>query len=417
METPLPSRGEASELYLQSTVAACRSARRGEYVIVHFRSGTFLRTDRLGAVLVKRLIDGRSDIEAIAEVDRIEPGAGERARRLVFALRMKGALSPALPHEGRRRARARRWKSMLMGLPVAGMGPILRYTPAGVLGMGFRLLLTTPIGRGTSRPQGKQVMSSAGAGRERGDIPPVVRPNRSFNHLFMILAVSLSPKRLDRLVDSMFDNESVDRAAQELESFAPAVGVFLHSPLCQAVPNALRIRGYKIARVVIPWTHGFNLSPKSGPLRDFFGDRSDQSVDSVDPRGTPGLLLRQLKAGSTVYVALDNIIHVRDETTGDLHRPNPAATIEMLGLRFPRNDGPAWLAELSRRPVVLWSTHTSGSGVVLTASPPLWPDPSLTVDRRVADLSERLYRHAEAAIRQHPEAWRYWSHLDMITVD
>jgi hypothetical protein len=83
----------------------------------------------------------------------------------------------------------------------------------------------------------------------------------------------------------------------------------------------------------------------------------------------------------------------------------------MLGHAFPRNDGPAWLAVRSRRPVSLWTTHFSSRGVVLTTSEPIYPDDSLAPQDRVAKLSEQLYEQAEGRIRQHPEAWACWSYL------
>jgi hypothetical protein len=72
----------------------------------------------------------------------------------------------------------------------------------------------------------------------------------------------------------------------------------------------------------------------------------------------------------------------------------------------------------SGRPVALWTTHLSTSGaVVLTSSPFLYPDKSLPAERRVAVLSEQLYGLAQAAILDHPEAWRYWSQLGLLAVE
>src|SRR4029077_11310219 len=111
-----------------------------------------------------------------------------------------------------------------------------------------------------------------------------------------------------------------------------------------------------------------------------------------------------LKSGRSVYVALDVPASER----------KPAAEVKMLGHAFPRNDWPAWLAMRSGRPLALWTTHSTPAGVVITASPTLYPDPSLPIGMRVADLSERLYALAEAAILEHPEAWTFLGYLHLL---
>jgi hypothetical protein len=165
-------------------------------------------------------------------------------------------------------------------------------------------------------------------------------------------------------------------------------------------------------------THGIYLSESSGPLSNFFGDAPQMAVADNDSLVATGTLLRNLKAGRSVYIALDNIIHVRDHKTGELRKPKTEIEVEMLGLRFPRNDGPAWLAVRSGRPLALWTTHCSPSGVVvLTGSQLIQQDLSLPIEERVAAMSQRLYACAEVAIRAHPEAWRYWSYLNLMTVN
>jgi lauroyl/myristoyl acyltransferase len=150
-------------------------------------------------------------------------------------------------------------------------------------------------------------------------------------------------------------------------------------------------------RVVVIRTHGVNIGKASGPLNGFFGDAPEMYVEEHDPN-VSGALLRHLKAGRSVYIAMDKL-----EVGGK------GPTIELLGHRINRVDGPAWLAVTSGLPIALWSTYDSAKGVAITASPLLHPDPSLPVKLRVADLSERLYACAEAAIREHPEAWTGWA--------
>jgi hypothetical protein len=238
-----------------------------------------------------------------------------------------------------------------------------------------------------------------------GSPAPAKRPNPQRNYLFLYLSALLPAKQLNRLVENLFDPDSVDEVVDCLRASGPIVGVFLHSPLCIAVPHALRNRGQQVVRIIIPCAHGINVSQRSGPLRDFFGESSEMAVElsptSGGLTGSTGQLLRHLKAGRNVYVALD----VPDR--------KPAAEIEMLGRRFPRNDWPAWLAVRSGRPVVLWTTYASTSGITLTTSPLMHPDSSLPVGARVANLSERLYARAEAAIRDHPEAWTFTGHLTL----
>jgi hypothetical protein len=218
------------------------------------------------------------------------------------------------------------------------------------------------------------------------------------NHLFAYMSTVLSPERLCRVLDRVFERRSVDDLAVHLEAAGPTVGVFVHGPLSMAVPNMLRSRGREVVRVVIPWTHGANLSERSGPIRDFFGESPETTIALTNSLGL-GAVLRHLKSGRTIFTALD------EPPRGW----KPVAEIEMMGQTFPRNDGPAWLAVRSGRPLAVWTTHGSPSGIVITASPLLHADQSLPVERRVADLSERLYACADAAIGEHPEAWgRGW---------
>jgi hypothetical protein len=219
------------------------------------------------------------------------------------------------------------------------------------------------------------------------------------------------------MVHRVFDERSVNELAARLEPAEPVVGVFLHGPLFPAVPNVLRTRGREVVRAVVPLTHGINLSSRFGPVSHFFGDSPELTVAIKDPLDAMGALLRGLKTGRSVYVSLDDIMFARDRQTGQLRKPKPAAEIDMLGRRFPRNDGPARLAVRSGRPIMLWTTHCSSSGVVfITASPLLYPDISLSAELRVGELSGRLYGFAEQAITSHPEAWRYWSYLNLMTV-
>jgi hypothetical protein len=408
-------RGEVPK-YLASAVAVARAARPGEYVVAHLRTGTFLRTDRLGALTVRAMVKGSSDQEAAALVDRLEAGSGERAKRLIFALHIKGALTATRPPSGRRRRL--RAASAMLSIPLAAVGPLVRIVPIAALTWIVRDLPATRIARRVSGPGRATLKTNLQASGYSGrELDAAMKPTRSLNHLFMFVSVTLQPRRLNRLVDRLFDRESVDRLVSGLDESGATVGVFLHGPMCAAVPNALRLRGRQVTRVVVPWTHGMFVSPSSGHMGDFFGDPQDAFVAEVDPRVTPGHLLRHLKAGRSVYVTLDAIMHVRDSVTGELHKPRAAAEIDLLGRRFLRNDGPAWLSVLSGRPLALWTTFYSSTGVVLQSSQLLHPDPALRTEDRVAALSRRLYACAEVAIREHPEAWRYWGLLDLITVD
>jgi hypothetical protein len=300
----------------------------------------------------------------------------------------------------------RRWArvaiSYIAGLALKLMVGTINVMPVGVIARAYRMVLSVPIGRDRARtPAGE-----------------TIRPKRSFNYLFMYLSVNLTGERLVRLVENLFDSKSCDDVALGLNAEGAAVAVFLHGPVFPAVPNALRTRGHKLVRVVAPLTHGMNLSPKSGPLAHFFGDPPELVVEEdPNPIVSGGALLRHLKEGRSVYVALDNIGFVRDPVTGKLGPPEAAAEVTMLGHSFPRNDGPAWLAIRSRRPIVLLTTHCTPTGkVVLSASPALCADQELPLEQRISELSNRLCACADRAILAHPQAWRYWAYLDLMTV-
>jgi lauroyl/myristoyl acyltransferase len=406
MDAPPVSHDLAPRRYLRALVAVARSARAGEYAIVYLSSGTFFRTDRLGALAVRAMVNGSSDIEVMELLDRIEAGAGGRARQLIDVLDLWGAMSRTPPSLDNRRWRTRRLAVRTIGLGLSVLGPLVDLAPTAVLTGIFGSVTSTAMThyawRSARVPIINNMRASGYAGQDEAALLDLSRRSTgaaSGNYVFMFLSTVLSPERLGRVVDRLFDRDSADALGARLQETGPTIGVFLHGPLCVAVPNALRARGHQVVRVLVPWTHGNNVSERSGPLRDFFGEPSETGVAITDPLAL-GALLRHLKGGRSIYIALDEPARGR----------KPAADVQLLGRWVPRIDGPAWLAVRSGRPLALWTTHSSPSGIVVSASPLLHPDPSLPVEQRVATLSERLYACAEDAIREHPEAWgRGWA--------
>jgi hypothetical protein len=307
----------------------------------------------------------------------------------------------------------RRLAALTIGLALSILGRVARVAPAAVLGLMFRVVPSSPVARHVWSCNRHRILNNLRASGYDDRPEPwlldigrrcAAEPPR--NYAFMYLSTILSVERLGQVIERVFDRNSAGDLAGRLDAAGATIGVFLHGPLCVAVPNLLRTRGQEMVRVVVPRTHGINISELSRPLQDFFGDSPEQALDMTD-HSTPGALLRHLEAGRSVYVALDELARGR----------RPAAVIEMLGQRFPRNDGPAWLAVRSGRPVALCTTHCSRSGITITASPVVYPDLSLPVELRVAALSERLYAYAESAIRAHPEAWGCWNYLDLVKGD
>jgi lauroyl/myristoyl acyltransferase len=387
-------------------VAVARAAKPGQFVIVHFGSGRFLHTDWLGALAVRELMEGRSEAQVLDRVEEIEAGTRERAQTLIERLAMTGAMTAQPPLQSSRRWRLRRLAARLIGLALGVLAPIVRVIPDPILAWSFGILYSSPLVDHVWRSQRFAVLTNLRAGgyadRTQKWMFNVGRGSASFGPLtalFMYLGDAVLPGRLSQVVDRLFDQSTVHDLAARLRAAGPTVAVFLHGGLCAAVPNVLRARGHEVVRAVVGPTHGVNVSAGSGPIGSFFGDGPELTVDVSDPLAAAALV-RHLKSGKNVYIGLDKLMFER--------KP---AQVEMLGLRFPRNDGPAWLSVRSGCPVVLWTTHRSASGFVITASPAVYPDPSLPVDEQVAALSNRLYRYAEGAIRDHPEAWQAWSYL------
>ena len=391
--------------YLCVVAALARSPRRGEYAVFHFGSGSFFRTDRLGAMATRALIDGRPGSEAMDLVEGIDAGAGERARRLICLLGSTGGMNVVKP----RRRRSRRLAALSTGMVLSAIAPLVRVAPTRLLAWMFKMWPSSPIARHAWRSSRATVINnleaSGYADRNQAwlrDVGSRCVAEASRNYLFNFVGIANSGPRLDRLVERLFDRQSLDELAHRLRSAGPVIGVYLHGPLQVAVPNALRTRGLDTIRVVVPITHGINVEGSSGRLGDFFGDSSGAAVEESDPNAS-GALLRHLKAGRNLHLALDKL-------AGDAAK---GAKVEMLGHCLPRNDGPAWLAVQSGRPAALWTTHNSRAGVVITPTPLLYPDPALPVKLRVADLSQRLYTYAESAIREHPEAWTCWTYPNL----
>lgn len=400
--------------FLRATVAVALSPRRGEYLLVHFGSGSFLRTDRLGALVARALVAGRPGADAMRIAEEIETGAGDRARLLICLLGATGAMALEPPAGLPRlfRMAVSQAASAMLGVvaTTANVAPVRFW--AWVL----RTWSRTPIARHVWRCGRPTILGNLNrygyAGRDARWLDHVGRqiaaePSR--NYMINYLSLAPSPGQLSKLVDRLFDRKSLDELVLRLRSTGPVVAAYLHGPLVVPVPNALRNRGLQVTRVVVSGTHGLNVSEDSDQLGDLFGDPMDATVDETD-RSASLQLLRHLKSGRHIYVALDR-------TT---ERPTTyrRADIEFLGQCIPRNDGPAWLAVSSGRPLTLWTTHNSQSGVVISVSTPLHPDPSLpTAAARVADLSRRLYVQAEAAIRERPEAWTCWTYPSLLAPD
>lgn len=396
----------APRAHLCVVAAVGHSARRGEYIVVHFGSGSLFRTDRLGAQAMRAMIDGRSGAEAMELVEAIEDGAGERARRLICMVGSTGAMSEVRPgHRGIRRLAGR-----AAGIALNVVAPLVRVAPTRLLAWIFRIWPAIPIARHVWRSSRFRVLLNLRASgysdrpeRWLLDIGRLCAAEPSRNYFFNYVGIALAGRRLERLVDCLFDRQSLDELAQNLEAAGPVIGVYLHGPMCVAVPNALRARGLDVVRVVAPSTHGINVEESSGRLGHFFGDSYENTVDESDPNAS-GALLRHIKAGRSVHLALDKL-------PGE---GGKGPKVEMLGHCLARNDGPAWLAVMSGRPAALWTTHNSPNGVVITSSPLLHPDTLLPPKLRVADLSERLYACAEASIREHPEAWTCWTYPNLL---
>jgi hypothetical protein len=260
--------------FLRAMVAVVRSARRDEYMVVHFGSGTFFRTDRLGALAIRALMRGRSDAQAIQLVEGLEPGSGVRARWLIDLLGSKGAMSHVPGSQAGMRSRLRRRAGLATGLTMSILARFVRVTPAPVLAWTFGILPSTAMGRSTWRTNRLTILNAL---RANGSVTPT-RPNPQRNFLFMYLGTVLTPAQLSRLVEHLFDRASVDELSGRLQATGPTVGVFLHSPLCVAVPNVLRNRGHEVIRVLITRASGINVSQRASPLRDFYGESTELSV-------------------------------------------------------------------------------------------------------------------------------------------
>jgi hypothetical protein len=401
----------APRAYLRAILAVAGTTQPGEYLVGHFGAGSFLRTDRLGAVTARALTAGKSGAEAMRTVEEMEPGAGDRARILICLLGATGAMTLERPSRGTISLRA--GASYAASVGVGAISKSVRLAPTSMLRWLFQIWPHTPIARHVWRSSKLTTLTNLTMGgygnRSREWLLEVGRRSASEpsrNYLFNYLSLTLPPERLPRLVGQLFDQGSIEEFARLMRLAGPAVGVFLHGPLIAAVPNAMRSRGVDVVRVVVSSTHGMNVSKDTPSLGGFFGEVEGATVDESD-RGAPINLLRHLKAGRSVYVALDKLL-------GQATR-SAVAEVGWLGQQVPRNDAPAWLAVRSGCPVVLCTTHNSPTGVVITASPPLYPGSSGPAGTRVAELSIRLHALAEAAVRERPEAWACWTYAGVFS--
>lgn len=395
--------------YLRGVIAVARSPLRGEYLVFHPNSGTSFRTDHLGARAVQALLEGRSNHDAIELVERIEPGAGKGARRLIAGMDVIGALTPLPSPLTSRRWFLRRLATKAIGLAL-GVAVQLAWTaPTSLMVWIYRTLPASPLGRRVWLANRRAIIENLKASgyatqseRWLNAVSWGCTVSLWTNRYWWYLTLAISPKRLGRVLDRLVDRDSFEDLAHRLRKNGPAVVVFLHEPLTVALPNALRSRGVDMIRTIRARAHGAMVSQRS-KFSHYFGDPPENVVNVDDPLVT-GIMLRHLKAGRSVYIALDRVASGKT-----------AADVEMVGHRIPRNDGPAWLAVRTGRPLVFVSSHLTPSRTVrIRTYPTLCPDASLVTELRVSDLSERLYAYADCAVREHPEGWSGWAYLSRI---
>src|SRR5712691_4710794 len=133
------------ERYLHAVVAVVRSPRRGEFAIVHFGSGKFFRTDKLGATAMLAMVDGMSDVDAAALAEHQEAGAASRTHRLVDALAATGAIAWNRPDTSTNRWRVRRLAGLTAGVGLGAAAPLVRHLPVRVLAGTIGLLPSSPV--------------------------------------------------------------------------------------------------------------------------------------------------------------------------------------------------------------------------------------------------------------------------------
>jgi hypothetical protein len=404
--SPAATRGERR--YLRSLLAVTSIPGRTTYLVLHLGSGT-MRTDRLGILVIRALTEGKPVDEAIAAVENMEPGAGERAGELIDQLALRGALTNRPPWMRKRQWRSRRLIGWVMG-GFLGVACRAAYRmPIRTLAWTFNLFVAGPGTLHMWRSRKRDILGSLRASGydelPASDVAALGRRSAACgpaNGLLLFLSLVMPRDRFLALVDRLVDRESMAAEAERLAATGGAVGVFLHTPLIVSVPHALRVRGVAVVRTVTGNSHGLNVSAKSGPMVDFFGDPTEMVVEVHDGLDS-ATLVRHLKAGRVVQIALETVAPGRQ-----------GARVNLMGHVVARNDGPAWLAVRSGCPLTLWTTRRTSTGAALESSSLLYPDPAIPAGLRVAELSERLYRKAEDAIRRHPSEWGGWGFLDLI---
>jgi len=356
------------------------------------------------------MVDGMSDVDAAGLAEHQEAGAARRTHQLVEELATTGALTWNRPDTHTNRWRVRRLAGLTAGLGLGAAAAVARHLPVRMLSRMIGLLPSSPftwhVYRSSRTTIVANLLSSSLADEPARWLRWVAMGSAAVapaNGCFNFLGTILARGRLDLVADRVVDRPSADRVAAQVAEAGPLIGVFLHGGLYAAVPNVLRSRGHKVVRVVVPRTHGTYVSEASGRLTDLWGETSEMTVEAGDAFGSAAMV-RHLKEGRNVFIALDRLAFAR-----------PTGTAYMLGRALPRNDGPAWLAVRSGRPVALWTTYIDRGRIQITASLLLYPDPTLSPQERVARLSQQLYEQAEKAIRAHPEAWACWSYLSGAT--
>src|SRR4029077_13737384 len=229
--------------YLGAMMVVARSARSREYAVVYVSSGSFFRTDRLGALAVRALIGGRSDVEAMQMVERIEAGAGERARRLIDVFDDWSAMTSA-PPSAIRMMRLRRLVAISTGWALGVAAPLVKVMPTTLLARlcGTMPLVDRYIWKSTRLAVQHNLRES---GYARGTVAELLAVSRLCtaapprNYAFMYLGIALPSDRLKRVVGRLFDRESVDILAARVEAARGVVWRFLHGRAERGRPNRL----------------------------------------------------------------------------------------------------------------------------------------------------------------------------------
>lgn len=358
-------------------------------------------------------------VDSVVEIGAVMDDIG--VTMLADRLALLGAMTDAPPVKSPR-AHLRMWGSLAAGGIFSLLTYVLKWLPVWALHWLFIALPQRFLGMrvvGQIAPYVDANLCASGYGAHsrawRHSIAKSVAAAGVRWGLYLYLCLILPAEKMTRLTWRLLDLADWARLESALRETDGCVLATLHAELMVlALVIGLARSGRAIALIADLEATGVALARQAHMNEALSADSDRQKYQAVarhiinsHMHMASKKLLEYLRAGAITTIAFDAPPR-REEGRKAL------ATVSLMGREVYRNDGAAWLAAWSGKPVLFVGTYWTGKRVALDIAPAMYPDVDLLRKQQIEMLSRQLYATGEAFLRRHPEAWMVWSYIEQL---